>query len=50
MIIADGIPPNETQHDKDEIIKFWNSIEALLDPKQISKSGITSNNVANSCF
>lgn len=50
MIIADGILPNETQHDKNEIIKFWNSIEALLDPKQISKSGITSNNVANSCL
>ena len=35
MIIADAIPSNETQHGKDEFFKFWNSIEALLDPKRI---------------
>lgn len=50
MIIDGDVSPNETQYDKDEIIRFWNSMEALVDSNKISKSGLADNSVANSCL
>lgn len=50
MIIDGDISPNKTQYDKNEIIRFWNSMEALLNPNQLSKSGSVDNSVANSCL
>lgn len=50
MIVDGDISSNEIRYDKDELIRFWNSMEELLDYNQISKSETVDNSVANSCL